>query len=429
MGKSRFGGTSQQIVLGLGAAVIFIMAIEASQAGFGGGFGFFGINESGAIGWHGASLRQEDGLVRARVHEQGCKIQLEQRGEVTFTADERDFAGFGSGASFEIEMRGCGDKFELTAQPGATPEAPKVAVKIDGRDAPWDDTARGRFQQALQLVFESTGYDAAGRADRIYARGGADAVLETASRMRTDAGQRTMLEQLLGKEDLAAEDAVRVWQLAGKKLQSDYELAQMIQQASTRHAADLRVKAALVEALRTIASDYELRRTLDVLLERGVDPLTLDGLLDVAAQKLNSDYEMAEFLTKVATALPPATPLPARLDGALDTLASDHELRRTLDLFVQREGLARADLDRLLRVAARRIGSDYELAELLIEVARSQKSAEPWPPALHEALGKIGSRHEQNRTREAFGASLDAIETPAAAAAPRAEAPETVAPN
>ena len=427
MGKSLFGGTTQQIVMGLGAALIFIMAIEASQVGFGSGFGFFGINESGAIGWHGATLRQEDGLLRARVHEQGCKIRLEQRGEVTFTADERDFAAFGNGASFELEVRGCGDKFELEAQPGAAPEAPAVTVKLDDREAPWDDVARGRFHQALQLVFESTGYDAAGRADRIYARGGAAAVLETAGRMRTDAGQRAMLERLLGKEELAAEDAVRVWQLAGQKLQSDYELAQMIQKAPAGpHAADPRVKAALIEALRTISSDYELRRALDALLERGADAATLEGLLEVAADKINSDYELAEFLTKVATVLPPGAPLPAPLDPALEKLASDHELRRTLDLFVQRPGLSRADLGRLLEVASRRLASDYEMAELLVEIARTQKSAEPWPPALQEAVAKIGSRHERSRVHEAFG-SLDT-----AAAASPAEAPvagETVAPD
>lgn len=403
MAKTLFGGATQQVFMGLVAALMFIMAIEASQFGFGGGLhGFFGWDEKGSLGWHSASITEDDGRTRIRVREDGCKIELEQEGEVTFTGDERDFASLGPGARFELEVRGCGDKFELEASPGAAGGSPLIAAKVGGKDAAWDEQTRERFHKALQLVFETTGFDAAGRVERLYQQGGAAAVLAAAGKMQSDWAQRLFLQHLLGKESLTAAETVEVWKLAGRSLGSDHELAQMIQKAPERHSADPAVKAAKIDALRSLGSDYELGRTLDFLLEQGADGENLDEMLAVAASKLSSDHEQAEFLQAVAEHLPAGAPLPASLDAALGTLSSDYELRRALDPFVERQGLSRADLERLLQVAIRGITSDYEMAELLTSVAQHQKSAEPWPPAVEKAIGDLASDYEQKRAREAF---------------------------
>ena len=84
MSKTLFGGTTQQVILGLVAALMFIMAVEASQLGLGGGFGgfgFFGWDDQGGLGWHAATyIDDDDGKIKVRVHQNGCRIQLEQQG-------------------------------------------------------------------------------------------------------------------------------------------------------------------------------------------------------------------------------------------------------------------------------------------------------------------------------------------------------------
>ncbi len=42
--------------MGLVAALMFIMAVEASQLGFGGGDRLFGWDDSGSLGWHSATI-------------------------------------------------------------------------------------------------------------------------------------------------------------------------------------------------------------------------------------------------------------------------------------------------------------------------------------------------------------------------------------
>lgn len=403
MSKRLFGGTTQQIVLGLLAALMFIMAVEASQIGFGGltGYGFFGWDDHGALGWHAAtSITERDGTTRVRVHEKGCRVLLEEQGEVKFTDDERDFASLGAGASFKMQVRGCGDKFSVEAKGGGA--APALTVEIDGDPAAWDETAKGRLHDALQLVFDRTDYNAAGRVDRLFRRGGAAGVLEAVDRMASDSAQRTYLATLLGKNELTVAETARVWQLAGDKLGSDYELAELILAAPARHATEPEVRTELLRALHSLGSDYELRRTLEYLIGR--DGAAYAGeLIAVAGDKMSSDYDMAEFLIRAAGQLPAGAPLPASLEGALDSVNSDYELRRTLMAFVELPGLSRPDLDRLLKVASREISNDYEMTELLITVAQRQKSAEPWPPSVKEALARIASDHDEERAREALG--------------------------
>lgn len=402
MGKTLFGGTTQQVAMGLVAALMFIMAVEASQLGFGGGFGFFGWDDSGSLGWHSATITESDGVTKVRVHQRGCKIQLEQRGEIEFSEEENDFARLGPDASFEMEVRGCGDKLEVSAVPGVG--APVVTARLAGGDAVWNEKTRSRFHDALLLVFDTTGYDAEGRVERLFRRGGAPAVLAAAEKISSDWAQRVYLAALLAKDGLSTDDTVKTWNVAGRSLGSDYELAQLISDAPERHLGEPSVAAALVAALRSIDSDYELRRSMDSLLGRGAmaTPGTLDDLLTVASAKINSDYELAELLIALAEKLPAGAALPQHLDRAFDTVNSDYELRRALTAYAERPGLSRADLERLLQSASSGLSSDYELAEFLRAVANYQKGAEPWPPGLQKAIDGISSDHERQRAREAF---------------------------
>ncbi len=404
MSKTFLGGTLQQVVMGLFAALIFIMAVEASQLGFGGGFqgfGFFGWDDHGGLGWHSATIVDHDGVTKVRLHEDGCKIQLEKEGDVTFSDDETDIASLAAGSRLDLEMRGCGDKFELEARPGVG--KPELKVKLDGKDAAWDATSRARFHDALIYVF-STGFDAEGRVERLWQSGGAKAVLDAADNLRSDSAQRLYLSTLLAKEELSAADTVRLWQVAKKQLSSDYELAEMILQAPDRYSADPQVRQAFLAALHSLSSDYELQRSLDFVLTReSTDEPMIEELVQVAGDEISSDYELAQFLIQVAEKLPAGASLPPSLERALESLSSDYEMQRTLEAFVERQALPRADLQRLLEVARHGISSDYELASFLISVAKKQKSSEPWPQGVQAAIDSISSDYEQNRARAAYG--------------------------
>lgn len=84
-------------------------------------------------------------------------------------------------------------------------------------------------------------------------------------------------------------------------------------------------------------------------------------------------------------------------------LLGDHVQRIYLQELLEQAAPAPGDLERALRLAGAEIGSDYELAELLVQLAGAARVGEALRPAFMEALETVGSRHERERVLAALG--------------------------
>src|SRR5262245_46294956 len=135
MNKALVGGSVRQVVFGLGAALLFVLAIEAAQLGMG-GFGFFGWDGFN-FGWHGASITERNGRLSVVVRDQGCKLKVKSHGEISLNDAEDEIVAVSPNGYFELEEEGCGPDLELEAKPG-----PQVTVKIDGKPAAYDAATR-----------------------------------------------------------------------------------------------------------------------------------------------------------------------------------------------------------------------------------------------------------------------------------------------
>ncbi|MBI2403848.1 MAG: M56 family metallopeptidase, partial [Gemmatimonadetes bacterium] len=88
------------------------------------------------------------------------------------------------------------------------------------------------------------------------------------------------------------------------------------------------------------------------------------------------------------------------VDAVLQEVAqipSDYAARRYYQVLLVRPNLDQATLLRVVRQAGQEIGSDFELAELLIAVAKYQPLEESVRLAYVEAVGSIGSDFERHR--------------------------------
>ena len=88
------------------------------------------------------------------------------------------------------------------------------------------------------------------------------------------------------------------------------------------------------------------------------------------------------------------------VNGVLDEItlvSSDYAQRIYFQALLKNASLNSADLQRVLRAAAKEISSDYEQAQLLIDVAPVLKGKEGAMPAFFEAAGTIKSDYEHKR--------------------------------
>lgn len=403
MSKAILGGSVRQVVFGLGAALLFIVAIEAAQLGMG-GFGFLGWDGS-SFGWHGASITEKDGKLSVTVRDEGCTLKVKSRGEITVNEAEDEIVAMSRDGHFQLDERGCGPDLELEALPGQQTAGPRVTVKIDGKTAAYDAATRERVHQSLLRVWRWSGWQAKDRLARLEKRGGLEAVLNEAAEIRTDYGQAIYLSHLLARPNLDDATVNRIWRTAAEGISGDYEMSRLVIEADP---ANLRGRPELKGALATISSDYELGQALEHVLEHASpDEATLRALLE-ASREISADYEQSQFLQKVAKLQKIGSAPPAELDAALRTISADYEQSQTIQAFLESPGLDRDFIERLIDVAADGISADYELGQVLESLAEhQQRGAEGWPPAVDRAIDSISSRYERDEARQALNRHRD----------------------
>ncbi|MCP4653963.1 MAG: hypothetical protein GY856_00955 [bacterium] len=344
--------------------------------------------------------RDLGGRTKIKVEHGRCRLEIEMEGDVDFLADESGIERMGRGASLEIEERIRRQRRRLEVVRGEDGR-PEYAWFVDRRREEFDDEARAWLREILPQVFRITGIDADRRVERILARDGAEGVLHEIDLIPGDYVQRIYFQELLEQAVLSAAELERVIRLAGREIDSDYELAEILIGISHEDLDAQATRAAYVAAAREIDSDYELRRTLAALAEgHALDAQVLDTILE-AAQSIDSDYELAELLSDFSEVYPQDQELPESFFRALDGLDSDYEHRRVLVAVLERSTLTPEMVVALLE-SSRSLGSDYELAEFLVKLVRAYPIDDALQPPFMETLETVGSEHERERVTAAL---------------------------
>ncbi|MEZ4425480.1 MAG: M56 family metallopeptidase [Gemmatimonadota bacterium] len=334
----------------------------------------------------------DDGL-KANWSTRECQWILDVRGEVTFTDAEDDIAALTPGGRFELEQSGLGVTHEIRIDADRSGRLSRV-YRLDGEERPATEAA-GWLQQVVPEILRVTGLDVEARVERLLERGGVEAVLAEVGRIRSGYTARRYLTALLQSDAADARAARAALQIAAERIDSDYEMAELLR-AIPEDVRTPQVRAAYLAAAGTIDSDYELRRTLEAFLVDGAAPDETALLIELASH-IDSDYEVVELLLALVrdTPLDEAT-LTAFLD-VIQSVDSDYEARRALTAALQQEDISYANLDRLLdRIDT--IDSDFERAEVLLDLVRRVDSLDDrLEQRVVDSAERIDSEYERNR--------------------------------
>jgi beta-lactamase regulating signal transducer with metallopeptidase domain len=341
------------------------------------------------------SMNVNDDLLQISIRMDDCQLSIVAVGEIEFDEAETDITYIAPDGMFEIEEREgrTWSRLRIAPTEGAALERRWF---VDGEERSYDREAQEWFSGLLPLVFRRAGFQAEERAARLLKRDGVDGLLQEISLIPSDYTARKYFEVLLTQADLSEQQIREVVRQAGKEIDSDYELAELLIGMAHSHPVDEAVQVAYIEAAQTIDSDYETRRVLNVILDRpGLSAAVARGMLQLAME-IDSDYELAELLIGMLDRHPVEEALTPEFFAALGTLDSDYEHSRVLQAALQRGAPSRRVLDLALESASR-LDSDYELAELLIQVGELYPTGQTIPDSYLGAARSIGSDHERRR--------------------------------
>ncbi len=247
--------------------------------------------------------------------------------------------------------------------------------------------------------------------EQAIARLGPDAYLEIEER---DRRQRRYFEATPGAGGVPE----IVWRIDGDPaaFDSDAELwlAGVLKRVyrATGHDAEGRVgrllaaggTAAVLGEISKIDSDHVARVYFEQLLAQAdLNDQELARFLRQMAREIGSDHELRQVMQAMPSSVPAREATAGAWLAAARTIGSDHELRQTLSHFLQRSDLVPAGYEPLVDAAVD-VSNDFELAELLAEVAESYPEARALPVGFGRALETVGNDFEQ---RKALGAALE----------------------
>ena len=372
-----------QVALGCFLALGAILAWEAasSHAGY---------------SWTSASDSERGQTHKIRIRDGRWQLKVDYRGEIDMAPDESGITRLGPTAFLEIDERKRRERRRLIATPGEGGE-PEIAWFVDNQAAPFDAEARAWLQKMLPRIYRTSGLDAAGRVGRILAAEGVAGVLREIDQIDGDSVQRIYFENLIGQAEPGPEELPRILRRMGRSLGSDHELRKLLVKVPAQALIDEETANAFLEAASAIGSDYETRKLLMAFLARPesevptLSPASYRQILDVlidASRTITSDHDHAKVLSELAEKYPAGSPLPTTYARQLRSIGSDYELRKALSVAFRRPFVEGEDLDALLETA-RSISSDYELSELMLELAGTHEGE--LPEAFFRTSDNIGS--------------------------------------
>ncbi|HXW08362.1 MAG TPA: M56 family metallopeptidase [Vicinamibacterales bacterium] len=333
-----------------------------------------------------------------------ARIEVSYNGTVEFTDDDADVKSLSPGGWLRIREGGwvAGRTVEFTADASGTLSRRYWTGRTE---RPFEPEGRQWLAGKLPRIIRQSGLGARGRVERILRSQGVPGVLAEVSLIEGSWGKRLYLTELLQAAPADPQTATQVLAQAGREIDSDFELASFLISSANRLLLDDQSRRAYFEVARSIDSDFELRRVCSSVLKGGpLAPDLLATLLDTSTA-IGSDFEAASLLVDVVKAQPLDARTRPSFFKALAGIDSDFEHRRVLT------ALARSTPDEATTAAmlesAGTIGSDFEQASLLLEIAGQQPIEGVLRAPFFKAVEGLDSSFERGRVLKAVAGRPD----------------------
>jgi len=323
------------------------------------------------------------------------RLEVNVRGTVEFSDDDRDVKNLTPGGYFQVEENRLlvftGRRYEITADSSGRLSR---AYFDHGHATPLDNQGQAWLMGVMPEVIRRTGLGAGPRIQRILRQSGVAGVLSEISRIQDDSSKRIYLEELIRRGNLNAEQLDSTM-LQTRKIGSDEEKSQVLIDLAPYFLKD-NLRETLFQAAGTIGSDEEHGRLLSELVRRDAGSRETLRLAAKSAGRIGSDEEKARALVDIAEHDKGSREVGRAIVSSANSIGSDEERHHILSVVLSDAGGDREVFTEVLRSAAS-IGSDEEKASVLIDAVGHYLEADTVRKEFFNAAGRIGSDEERSK--------------------------------
>jgi hypothetical protein len=347
----------------------------------------------------------KDCTLKMRVRSGGSTWKIQADGCFEVTEDENDILEMPAGGWFRAEERRWGRvRHSIEVKRARGTDALTRVYKRDGKEAPFDDQARIWMADALGTVFKHTDFGRDRHIERVLERDGVAGALDEIASIDSDYQTRKAYLRLLELRPGDADLLAPIAQGASGRVDSSYELAELLVALAEHASASSKSLRVTAEAAATIDSDYERRKALSAVVRASARDADVMAAVLQSAYDMDSDHERCELLRLVSETWTLDADLGRDYFESVGRMSSDYEQARALRAVIERGSLD-SQLVQDLAVAVTGIDSDYHKAEVLEDLARRQPLDGAARAACVRAARTIDSDYHRRRVLDALEAT------------------------
>jgi hypothetical protein len=358
-------------------------------------------------------------------------FNIEIRGEIEVTDDDKDIRSLSRDGYLQITKTVFGSQRKIIIESVGDGNFKKEYFE-DRTKMSWEPNGKNWLSEILPEIIRSTTLGSQGRLNRIYAKGGASAVLTELPNLEGDYIRahyaRLLLEKNIRPKDmadvvttiaklvdsdyylasvfqpniskmLATPEAANAFYLGVQKINSDYYKSAVLKEAVDKFPASAEQVKIILQAARTIKSDYYLSVLLTALIEE--DNLKEESLADliIVSKNIPSDYYRTQVLTK---ALDKNDISKASLKSMIDALGGVNSDYYKSGVVVHMADQRSMDPDVQILVISlidKTVSSDYYAAGALKSVIENQELSDE---AFKQVTTAVGNLTSANYATEVF---------------------------
>ena len=313
------------------------------------------------------------------------KLKVESNGKIEISSDEKSIASISPGGSFKIEKTIFGNSRSITIKNEGS--GLEHEYKEGGRRKPFDPDGKTWLAEILPELMNTTTFGAENRVDRLYAKGGAKAVLAKVDQLNGDFIKSTYLG-LLMKKNLSPAEISACIDKTSAQIDSDHYQLEVYRAINPSYFKDINQLNKVIGSLDSDHFKTELLKPIfktNIMNGKGKESIQLIKMVD-------SDHFKTEIAKTISFSSLSNQELKFMVDELVPALDSDHfknELLKTaFDKGNMDEARALIILDGIESV-----DSDHFKSELLTYVCRKQGSEKVKAKIMEIAKNAIDSSH------------------------------------
>lgn len=320
--------------------------------------------------------------------------EIKYSGKFQLTDDETGFKSISPGGYFKFRKNEVSIKAESNLQ-GLI----EYRINDGSNNVPLDERGKKILAEAIREMIV-WGFDAENRMERVYRKGGAQALLSEVDSMRSDHVRLLYLNRLFAIDSLIPQGIPIVIIKAGA-LGSDVDKVNFLTRITAHQLKDSLVDSAYFEVVKKISSDMDKANALQYLIEQ-------DSLSAASAEKalalsgeISSDVDKANLFGKMIEKGLIRGPLFDSLLYYISAIGSDVDKVNLYEKLLTENGVSDLQWAALLNKSSL-LESDMDKTNLLISISQKMPHTETLKENYRKAAKTIGNDSDYGRAVRAM---------------------------